>query len=252
MSYSCLFDLDGTVYRGQSPIEGAVNFINRLKKNDIKYKFITNRSDRSSEEVSAHLNRMGIISTPGSVITSAMGVAAHTKGRRGYVLGSDNLRDGIRGSEAIITGDQPEDVVIGFDGKINFDDIRDVCQKIFLGARFLATNPDVWIQSELGIVPENGSILAVITSITKIQPIIIGKPNSPMIEIAFSDPDIKRDSAIIIGDNLDTDIAAANSIGLRSILLLTGVTNSKTAEASVIKASWIAKDYKALEAILFS
>ena len=252
MSYSCLFDLDGTVYRGQSPIEGAVNFINRLKKNDIKYKFITNRSDRSSEEGSAHLNRMGIISTPGSVITSAMGVAAHTKGRRVYVLGSDNLRDCIRGSEAIITGDQPEDVVIGFDGKINFDDIRDVCQKIFLGARFLATNPDVWIQSELGIVPENGSILAVITSITKIQPIIIGKPNSPMIEIAFSDPDIKRDSAIIIGDNLDTDIAAANSIGLRSILLLTGVTNSKTAEASVIKASWIAKDYKALEAILFS
>ena len=252
MSYSCLFDLDGTVYRGQSPIEGAVNFINRLKKNDIKYKFITNRSDRSSEEVSAHLNRMGIISTPGSVIASAMGVAAHTKGRRVYVLGSDNLRDCIRGSEAIITGDQPEDVVIGFDGKINFDDIRDVCQKIFLGARFLATNPDVWIQSELGIVPENGSILAVITSITKIQPIIIGKPNSPMIEIAFSDPDIKRDSAIIIGDNLDTDIAAANSIGLRSILLLTGVTNSKTAEASVIKASWIAKDYKALEAILFS
>ena len=252
MSYSCLFDLDGTVYRGQSPIEGAVNFINRLKKNDIKYKFITNRSDRSSEEVSAHLNRMGIISTPGSVITSAMGVAAHTKGRRVYVLGSDNLRDCIRGSEAIITGDQPEDVVIGFDGKINFDDIRDVCQKIFLGARFLATNPDVWIQSELGIVPENGSILAVITSITKIQPIIIGKPNSPMIEIAFSDPDIERDSAIIIGDNLDTDIAAANSIGLRSILLLTGVTNSKTAEASVIKASWIAKDYKALEAILFS
>ncbi|MDG1273261.1 MAG: HAD-IIA family hydrolase [Alphaproteobacteria bacterium] len=252
MSYSCLFDLDGTVYRGQSPIEGAVNFINRLKKNNIKYKFITNRSDRSSEEVSAHLNRMGIISTPGSVITSAMGVAAHTKGRRVYVLGSDNLRDCIRGSEAIITGDQPEDVVIGFDGKINFDDIRDVCQKIFLGARFLATNPDVWIQSELGIVPENGSILAVITSITKIQPIIIGKPNSPMIEIAFSDPDIKRDSAIIIGDNLDTDIAAANSIGLRSILLLTGVTNSKTAEASVIKASWIAKDYKALEAILFS
>ena len=73
-----------------------------------------------------------------------------------------------------------------------------------------------------------------------------------MIEIALSDPDIKRDFAVIIGDNLDTDIAAANSIGLRSVLLLTGVTNSKIAEASAIKASWIAKDYKALDAILFS
>ena len=107
MSYSCLFDLDGTVYRGQSPIEGAVNFIHRLKKNDIKYKFITNRSDRSSEEVSNQLNTMGIISTPDSIITSAMGVAGLTKGRRVYVLGSENLKDCIRGSEAIITEDQP-------------------------------------------------------------------------------------------------------------------------------------------------
>ena len=73
-----------------------------------------------------------------------------------------------------------------------------------------------------------------------------------MIEIALSDPDIKRDFAVIIGDNLDTDIAAANSMGLRSILLLTGVTNSKIAEASAIKASWIAKDYKALDDIIFS
>ena len=72
-----------------------------------------------------------------------------------------------------------------------------------------------------------------------------------MIEIALSYPDIKRDSAVIIGDNLDTDIAATNSIVLRSILLLTGVTNSKTVGASAIKASWIAKDYKALAPFYF-
>ncbi len=189
---------------------------------------------------------MGVISTPDLVITSAMGAAAFTKGRRAYVLGSNNLKDCIRGAGAIITDDQPEDVVIGF------DDIRDACQKILSGARFFTTNPDIWIQSGQGVVPENGSILAAITSITKIQPIIAGKPNPTMIEIALLDPDIKRNSVIIIGDNLDTDIAAANSIGLRSILLLTGVTNYKTAETSAIKASWIAKDYKALEAILFS
>ena len=81
MSYLCLFDLDGTVYRGNSPIEGAVKFINRLKENDIKFKFITNRSDRSSEEVSIHLTKMGVPSNPNLVITSAMATAAATKGR---------------------------------------------------------------------------------------------------------------------------------------------------------------------------
>ena len=150
MSYLCLFDLDGTVYRGNSPIEGAVKFINRLKGNGIKFKFITNRSDRSSEEVSIHLTKMGVPSNPNLVITSAMATAAATKGRRVYVIGSNNLRDNILESGAIITPDNPEDVVVGFDGKTDFDDIQDACQKIFDGARFLATNPDVWINSEDG------------------------------------------------------------------------------------------------------
>ena len=252
MSYLCLFDLDGTVYRGNSPIEGAVKFINRLKGNGIKFKFITNRSDRSSEEVSIHLTKMGVPSNPSLVITSAMATAAVTKGRRVYVIGSNNLRDNILESGAIITPDNPEDVVVGFDSKTDFDDIQNACQKIFDGARFLATNPDVWINTEMGIVPENGSILAAITAITKIEPIIIGKPSPAIVNFALSGSETNRSSTIIIGDNLATDIAAANSLGLRSVLLLTGVTNSQAAKISLIKPTWIALDYRALETIIYS
>ena len=250
MPYSCLFDLDGTVYNGNSAIEGAVNFINRLQENDIKFKFITNRSDRSRAEVSIHLNKLGVSATPSLVITSAMAVATVTKGRRVYVLGSDNLKDNIQEAGAVITQDNPEDVVVGFDGKINFYDIQDACQKIFDGARFLATNPDVWINSEEGIVPENGSILAAITAITQIQPIIIGKPSPTIVNFALTEPEINRSSAIIIGDNLITDIAAANSLGLRSVLLLTGVTNLQAAKTSLIKPTWIAGDYRVLETVI--
>jgi 4-nitrophenyl phosphatase len=251
MSYSCLFDLDGTVYKGNSAIEGAAKFINRLKINGIKFKFITNRSDRSREEVSSHLNKLGIFATPNLVITSAMATAMITRDRRIFVLGSDNLKDQIQKSGAIIVHDNPEDVVIGFDAKINFDDVRDACQKILSGARFLATNPDIWINSELGIVPENGSILAAITAITQIQPTIIGKPGSALIELALRDCEIDRTSAIIIGDNLETDIAAAIALGLRSVLLLTGVTNVEGVRQSIIEPTWIAEDYNALEAIIF-
>ena len=143
-------------------------------------------------------------------------------------------------------------MVVGFDGKINFYDIQDACQKIFDGARFLATNPDVWINSEEGIVPENGSILAAITAITQIQPIIIGKPSPAIVNFALSGSETNRSSTIIIGDNLVKDIAAANSLGLRSVLPLTGVTNSQAVKISLIKPTWIALDYCALETFIYS
>ena len=73
----------------------------------------------------------------------------------------------------------------------------------------------------MGIVPENGSILAAITAITQIQPIIIGKPSPAIVNFALSGSETNRSSTIIIGDNLVTDIAAANSLGLCSVLLLT-------------------------------
>jgi 4-nitrophenyl phosphatase len=246
-----LFDLDGTVYRGGVAIDGAVGFINRLQKNNMQFKFITNRSDRHSEEISMQLNKLGILATPDLIVTSAMAMADVVKKRRVFVLGSDNLKSNIEGAAATITAENPDDVVIGYDGAINFDDIGMASRKILLGARFLATNPDTWINSDQGIIPENGSVLAAIKAVTNKQPIMIGKPGPAIIELALMGSQTDRSSTIIIGDNLNTDIAAAVALGLQSVLLLTGVTDEVTAKNSVVEPTWVAKDYERLENIIF-
>ncbi len=247
-----LFDLDGTIYRGNSAVEGAIEFIRLIGQAGIRYRFITNRSDRSSEEVASHLNRMGVICSPKFVITSAMASCLIVKDRRVAVIGSQNLIDTVRLGGAVITRHDPQDVLVGYDSKVDFGDIDFVCRAVLGGARFLATNGDVFINSNDGVSPEAGAILAAVKSIVSQTPVIVGKPGTTMIELALKETETEPNSAILVGDNLETDIAAANSAGLRSALILTGVTDEVTANSSLIKPTWCVKDYQELQKLVYS
>ena len=249
---SIFFDLDGTVYSGCSAIAGAVEFIDRLAVSDIEFRFLTNRSDRSSEEVANHLNSLGITCNSDLVITSAMAAAEMVKGRRVAVVGSENLYKVVKDAGGFITRDNPDDLLVGFDPKIDFNDIALMCSLLEEGVRFLATNGDKWIKMNSRLYPENGMVLAAIESLTKIKPIIVGKPNISMIDTALESIDNTDGSAILIGDNLETDIMAAQNSGLSSILILTGVTNEETADASDIKPTWRVRNYEELSKLVFS
>ena len=247
-----LFDLDGTIYRGNSAVEGAIEFIRLIGKAGIRYRFVTNRSDRSSEEVASHLNRIGVICTPNFVITSAMASCLTVKERRVAVRGSQNLIDTVRLGGAVLTRHDPQDVLVGYDSKVDFGDIEFVCRAILGGARFLATNGDAVIYSNDGVSPEAGAILAAVKSIVGQTPVLVGKPETTMIELALKDTKTEPNSAIVVGDNLETDIAAANSAGLRSALILTGVTDEVTANSSLIKPTWRVKNYQELQKLVCS
>ena len=248
---SIFFDLDGTVYSGCSAIAGAVEFIDRLAVSDIEFRFLTNRSDRSSEEVANHLNSLGITCNSDLVITSAMAAAEMVKGRRVAVVGSENLYKVVEDAGGFITRDNPDDLLVGFDPKIDFNDIALMCSLLEEGVRFLATNGDKWIKMNSRLYPENGMVLAAIESLTKIKPIIVGKPNISMIDTALESIDNTDGSAILIGDNLETDIMAAQNSGLSSILILTGVTNEETADASDIKPTWRVRNYEVIKVSVF-
>ena len=248
---SILFDLDGTIYSGGAAINGAVEFIAKLVESSIDYRFITNRSDRSSEQVSKHLVSLGIACDSDLVVTSAMAAAKIVKGRRVSVVGSKNLHKIAEKAGAFITHDDPDDLLVGFDPKINFNDITYICSLLRGNVRFLATNGDKCIKVGSQILPENGTVLATIELLTKRTPIILGKPNSLMIETALEVVSENNGSAIVIGDNLETDIAAADNAGLPSILILTGVTDKKTADASDIQPTWRVQNYQELSKLIF-
>ena len=249
---SIFFDLDGTVYSGCSAIAGAVEFIDRLAVSHSESRFLTNRSDRSSEEVANHLNSLGITCNRDLATTSAIAAAEMVKGRRVAVVGSENLYKVVEDARGFVTRDNPDNLLVGFDPKIDFNDIACMCSLLEEGVRFLATNGDKWIKMNSRLYPENGMVLAAIESLTKIKPIIVGKPNISIIDRALESIDNTDGSIILIGDNLETDTMAAQNAGLSSILILTGVTNEETADASDIKPTWRVRNYEELSQLVFS
>ena len=133
----------------------------------------------------------------------------------------------------------------------NYDKLCKALRLIKAGARFIATNTDSVITVEDGILPEAGPMVAAVQNATGREPEIIGKPERYIIDAACVRLNKSIDECVIIGDNLFTDILAGHNSGMRSALMLTGVTTRKECEYSEFKPTWIAEDYLELEKLLF-
>jgi len=105
--------------------------------------------------------------------------------------------------------------------------------------RFIATNPDVMGPGEGGIVPATGAVAALISAATGVKPYYIGKPNPLMMRTALRTLDAHSEDSVMIGDRMDTDIVAGIESGLRTILVLTGVTTREQVERFPYRPTWV-------------
>lgn len=246
-----LFDLDGTVYRGTDAIPNAVEFIRDLT---VPYLFVTNRGNRPPEAVADQLADMGIKCTADNVLTSSQAVAAIMgQGASAYCIGEDGLTEALLQRQVRIVGegeDTPDAVIVSYDRGFSYQKLTHALRYIQAGARFIATNDDAVITVEDGLVPEAGPLVAAVSEATNQKPEIVGKPYRPIMDIALARLGVSADEAVIIGDNLATDILAGHNAGMKSVLLLTGVSTRADAEKVEQKPTWISKDYSALGEVL--
>lgn len=222
-----LLDLDGTLFRGSRPIAGAAEALSSVVGETL---FLTNNASRSAKQVAQHLRELGFDADPRDVITSgqcAAGLlsAELLSGSDVLVVGSQALADEVTGvglHPVRRWADDPVAVVQGFSPDICWSDLAEAALAIGAGTPWVATNPDVTLPSERGLVPGNGSMVAALRAATGCTPRIAGKPYPPIFQTALSRGDFHR--PLVIGDRLDTDIAGAKSAGLPSLLVLSGVT----------------------------
>ena len=244
-----LFDLDGTIYRGEDVIEGASEFIQSLS---IPYLFVTNRGNRTPETIAEQLRAMGIDCEQSDVLTSAQALASYLKTpSSAYCIGEEGLYTALMDCGITITEEAPDYVVVSYDRSFDYNKLLKALRFIKQGSKFVATNEDTVIYLEDGIAPETGPLVAAIENATGVKAKIIGKPHSIVMEAAFSKLQIEHEECVMIGDNLDTDILAAQNIGIRSVLMLTGVSTLEEAERGRIQPTWIANDYSDLQRQLF-
>lgn len=223
-----VFDLDGVVYLGSTPIEGAGDAIRTLQDRGWQILFATNNSTKTPESVCAVLaQRAGVVVDPSSVITSGMAAAAYL-GEVGiesaFVVGAPELATAvIQGGIAVVDHIAAQAVVVGLDRSLSDATIERASSAIREGALFVATNTDATYPTPDGEAPGAGTTVAAVQDATGATFVACGKPHPPMARLVSRQ--ITSDCVWMVGDRLETDIAFAKQAGWRSVLTLSGVTS---------------------------
>ncbi len=225
-----LLDLDGTVFGGHAPIVGARETLARA---EIPQLFVTNNASRRPAEVAEHLNELGFEAGPEQVVTSAQSgaqlLAEHLEpGSRALVIGSDGLAQEVREvgiGVARSADDKPDAVIQGYSAHIGWAELSEAALAIRAGALWVATNIDATLPSERGLLVGNGSLVAAVANATGKTPLVAGKPAAPLMIDAIRRSGVNN--PLVVGDRLDTDIEGAHTVGLDSVLVLTGVSTAR-------------------------
>jgi len=235
-----ILDMDGVIWKADAPIGDLPSIFKRIRERGLKYAFATNNSTKTSEQYAARLKGFGVEADPWQVITSSQAVAhavAQTfpRGTKVFMIGEDGLRLPLEqeGFEIVSVENAPqaEVVVMGFDRGINFAKGSEAALLVRKGIPFYATNMDKTFPTPRGEIPGAGAWISVIITATGIQPIVAGKPFPFLMEFALEKLGTKKEETLVVGDRLETDIAAGQAVGCPTALVLSGVSTIEQAEA---------------------
>lgn len=258
-----IIDMDGVLWRGDTPLPGLNAFFDTMAELAIGFVLATNNASKTAVQYVEKLARFGIELPANRILTSAEATAQylshyHPSGAKAYVVGESGLElamqaygfvlinsDGFVGAE-----DRADVVVVGMTREVCYRQLANAALLINHGAQFVGTNPDVTFPSEIGLLPGAGSLLAFLSTATGQQPLIIGKPNRGVFDEALKRLEAIPAETAMVGDRLNTDIAGGRAAGLKTILLMTGITRDQDLHDSEIKPDWIFRDLPALTEFL--
>jgi HAD superfamily hydrolase (TIGR01457 family) len=236
-----ILDMDGVLYRGSQALPGARELFPALRAAGLSFILLTNNSTKSPTEYRAKLARMGIVVDPSAIFTSGVATTLYLMqhfpdGGGVYVLGDPALLTMLTALPGFrADGWQPKFVVVGLDFRLTYDSLQRACSAIRGGAHFIATNTDATIPVEGGeLWPGAGSIVAALQICSGVDPVVMGKPNPYIGQMALLKLDLPPDKVLCVGDRLETDILLGARIGTPTALILTGVSRREdidTAEA---------------------
>ncbi|MFC5467623.1 HAD-IIA family hydrolase [Cohnella suwonensis] len=233
-----LFDLDGTLYRGDEPIAGASELVAYVRSKSLVPLFVTNNSTRTPEDVAGHLLHMNIVAEREEIVTSALAAAydiqARQPGAAVFAIGERGLKEALREAGLLLVGEDRDvagasdngraDLVVqGLDREATYARLTEATRHLLAGAGFVQTNPDRLLPVGDGFLPGAGSLGAILVAASGKSPLVIGKPSTIIMDFALKRAGTAADQAWVVGDNPYTDLAAARNAGCPSVLVLTGL-----------------------------
>ena len=250
-----ILDMDGVVWRGDAPIGDLPATFQRIRDLGLKFVFATNNSTKTSEQYVAKLKGLGVEVEPWQVVTSSQAAAravAQTfpQGTKALVIGEEGLRIPLEqeGFEVLSMENAPEAqvVVMGMDRRVSFEKLSEATLLIRKGVRFYATNMDKTFPTPRGQIPGAGAWVSVITTATNVEPIVAGKPFPFLMDLSLERLGSRKEETLVVGDRLETDIAAGQRVGCPTALVLSGVSTREQADTWDPRIDFVSEDLAAL------
>lgn len=243
-----ILDMDGVLWHGNTPVPNLPQFFERLEKIGIKWVFATNNSGKARQQYVEKFAGMGVTINPAQLMTSAIATAFYIKdhfpaGSNMYILGGDGLYESLTevGMQILERGDYqtPADAVVtGLNPAVTYEDLSVATLQIRNhGAAFIGSNADSTYPTERGLVPGAGSFLALMTTATEVEPTVIGKPFPIMFQqgLKLLGDGATLQNTAMVGDRLNTDIMGAVNAGMRSVLVMSGITQPAEIASSEVQ-----------------
>lgn len=238
MINTVIFDLDGTILLGNTPIEGAIKTVHALRAQGKRVLFLTNAASYSRRNLAIRLANIGFGTSPeetyGWAYLLAKYISRNHKGKKVYVVGEKGIFDEFADAGVPVANEQGSDadiVAVGLDRQLSYEKLSNAHAAIKRGALFIASNTDNTWPNERGTLPGTGSIVAALECSTGKRPYVVGKPNSYAYEVMEKENSLKKSEVIMVGDRVDTDIVFAKNSGILSALVAGNATASKSAFA---------------------
>jgi 4-nitrophenyl phosphatase len=235
---SLILDMDGVIWRADAPIGDLPSIFNRIRERGLKFVFATNNGTRTSEQYVTRLSSLGVQVEPWQVITSAQAVShiltrQFPPGTKIFMIGEDGVRKALEenGYEILPVENaaMAEAVVVGIDHEVSFQKMSEATYLVRKGIPFYATNPDKTFPTSRGEIPGAGAWYSVIVTATDVQPVVAGKPFPFLMELGLKNLGTMKGQTLVVGDRLETDIAAGQAVGCPTALVLSGVSTLQQA-----------------------
>ncbi len=224
-----IVDMDGVLWRADEPMPGLKDFFAFLEERGIRFVLATNNASKRPQEYREKLARFGVEVPVEAILTSAEAAAAYLAsqappGTPVYAIGGGGVQHALAERGFVLTDEGAEYVVVGWDPDLHWRKLARAALLLQRGARLIGTNPDLTYPTPEGVVPGNGTNLAVLELTTGIRPVVIGKPEPWLYRAALERMGASPETTAAVGDRLDTDILGGKRAGLATILVLSGIT----------------------------
>jgi 4-nitrophenyl phosphatase len=246
-----ILDMDGVIWKANAPIGDLPAIFKQIRKRGLKFMFATNNGTKTPEEYQKKLSELGVEIEESQVVTSALGIAfmlsqKYPRGTKIFMIGEEGIRLALEEKGFEIVGvenaEQAEVVVMGIDREINFQKVAEATLLVRAGKPFYTTNTDRTFPIPRGEIPGSGAWVSVIQTATGIEPIVAGKPFPYLMELSLERLGTKKEETLIVGDRLETDILAGQTVGCPVALVLSGVSSKEKAEKWTPKIDLVAND----------